>query len=396
LKRKKGAETPLTTGVPVNVPSKIVSQIAVGESASLVNNTGFGSSASQSRFLRYFLQNAACQLLPESRITACMKLVIPGRNGVEVLYSDERKRARLGNLCACALLWQCPVCASRISEGRSALLLSGMAGAKVNALHIVFTMSHGASQRLAPNLEALLDAYKALTHGSVWTSFEQRYGWLTAIRALEVTHGVNGWHPHLHVLAFLKQPLHYDEAFMFDIQLTDMWRARLATKGASASQEHGIVIGTTEKSAAAYLAKFGREPKIGANGRSAWGIERELTKAVTKNARYNGRTPWALLSDYAHGDQQAGALFVEYVEAFKNKKQLVIPIAARALLSLDDVTDDELTAAPLSAIERLLVRLDIDQWKRILFGDFRQDLIAVANTGSSDQLLAWLERVGVM
>lgn len=380
----------------MNVPPKIISQIDADESALLVNNTGFGSSASQSRFLRYFLQNAACQLLPESRVTACLKLIIPGRNGVDVLYSDERKRARLGNLCACGLIWICPVCASRISEQRAALLLAGMAAAKVNALHIVFTMSHGASQRLKPNLDALLDAYKSLTHGSVWVSFEQRYGWLTAIRALEVTHGANGWHPHLHVLAFMKQPLHYDEAFMFDIQLTDMWRARLASKGASASEEYGVFIGTNEKSAAAYLAKFGREPTIGANGKSAWGIERELTKAVTKNARWNGRTPLALLSDYAHGDQQAGALFIEFVEAFTNKKQLVIPIAARKLLNLDDITDAQLAAAPLSPIERLLVRLDIEQWKRILFGDLRGDLMAVANTGSADQLARWLASVGVM
>ena len=380
----------------MNVPTQIISQNGAEKSALLVNNRGFGSTASQSRFLRYALQNSVCVLLPESNVTACQKLIIPGRNGVEVVYSDERKRARLGNLCTCSLLWICPVCASRISEGRSALLLQGMGAAKVNALHIVFTMSHGRSQRLAPNLAALLDAYKALTHGRAWVSFEARYSWITAIRALEVTHGVNGWHPHLHVLAFLEKPLHYDEAFMFDIQLTDLWLSRLASQGAAASQEHGIVISTAEKSAATYVAKFGREPTIGANGKSVWGIERELTKAVTKNARYNGRTPWALLSDYAQGDQQAGALFVEYAEAFKGKKQLVIPLAARKLLHLDDVTDDELAAAPLSPIERLLVRLDADQWVRILYGDLRQDLIAVANTGSSEQLLAWLDRIGVM
>ena len=251
-------------------------------------------------------------------------------------------------------------------------------------------MSHGASQRLKPNLDALTDAYKALTHGRAWIGFEERYGWLTSVRALEVTHGENGWHPHLHVLAFMKQPLHYDEAFMFDLTLSELWITRLASQNASADIAHGVDIRTAKKDAIEYVAKFGREPT------GKWGIERELTKAVTKNARWNGRTPWALLDDYRQGDQHAGALFVEYASAFKGRKQLVVNKDARELLKIDDVTDAELAQAPLSPIERLLGQLDVNQWKRVLLADLRGDLMAVANTGSADQLARWLASVGVM
>jgi len=357
---------------------------------SLGNNRTFGSFTSKSRLTRYFLQGLVAQLMPYTNVTTCLKLIIPGRVGVPVLYSDEKQRARLGNLCTCGLIWICPVCASRISEGRSALLSAAMSAVQVNPVLITFTMSHGASQRLAPNLAALTDAYKALTHGSVWIGFEQRYGWITAIRALEVTHGDNGWHPHMHVLAFLKQPLHYDEQPFFDLQLSELWLKRLASKGASASAKHGVDVRTAKKDAIDYVAKFGRD------SRGKWGLERELTKAVTKNARWKGRTPWALLSDYGKGDQQSGALFVEYADAFKGRKQLVTPNAARELLNMKQVTDGQLAAAPLSEIERVLIRLDVQQWKRVLLSDLRADLILVANTGSADQLAAWLMRVGVL
>lgn len=383
----------------MNVPKNSVSQIAADrqeKAASLVNKTGFSSARLVSRFFKYYLVTLVCQLLPDSRITKCGKLIIPGRNGVEVWYSDERKRARLGNLCVCGLIWICPVCASRISEQRSRMLKAGMDGAHVVPLLITFTMSHGYRQRLKPNLEALTDAYKDLTHGRAWVGFAERYGWLTSVRALEVTHGENGWHPHLHVLAFLKQPLHYDEAFMFDIQLSDMWRGQLARRGASASAERGVDVRTANKDAAAYVAKFGREPLLSADGKSAWGIERELTKAVVKNARWNGRTPWALLSDYGQGDQQAGALFVEYSEAFRNHKQLVIPPAARELLGIDDVPDAELADAPLSEVERLLWRLTIDQWKRVLYADQLEGLMQIADSGDARILEAWLHTTGVM
>jgi len=376
----------------VNISQQIISQAEPENSAvSLGNNTVFSSTRPLPRFFKYALQKSVCQLMPESRVTACLKLIIPGREGVDVLYSDERQRARLGNLCTCGLIWICPVCASRISEGRSHLLSAAMKAAHVNPLLITFTMAHGASQRLAPNLAALTDAYKGLTHGRAWVGFEERFGWITAIRALEVTHGDNGWHPHIHVLAFMKQPLHYDEAFMLDMTLSELWIARLASQNASADIAHGVDIRTAKKDAIEYVAKFGRESA------GKWGIERELTKAVTKNARFSGsRTPWALLDDYRQGDQHAGALFVEYADAFKGRKQLVTPNAARDLLKIADITDTELAAAPLSPVERILVQLDVNQWKRVLLADLRDDLMTVANTGSADQLAAWLTRVGVL
>jgi len=375
----------------MNVPPQIISQIAADEVVSLGNNRVFSSTRPLPRFFKYALQKSVCQLMPESNVTACLKLIIPGRVGVPVLYSDEQQRARLGNLCTCGLIWICPVCASRISEGRSHLLSAAMMAAHVNPLLITFTMSHGASQRLAPNLTALIDAYERLTSGRAWVGFTDRFGWITAIRALEVTHGDNGWHPHIHVLAFMKQPLHYDEQFMLDMTLSELWITRLASQNASADIAHGVDIRTAKKDAIEYVAKFGRESP------GKWGIERELTKAVTKNARFSGsRTPWALLDDYRQGDQHAGALFVEYADAFKRRKQLVTPNAARELLKMADITDVELAAAPLSPVERLLVQLDTNQWKRVLLADLRDDLMIVANTGSADQLAAWLTGVGVL
>jgi hypothetical protein len=121
-----------------------------------------------------------------------------------------------------------------------------------------------------------------------------------------------------------------------------------------------------------------------------------MTLGHIKKARRGGRTPFALLHDYAvNADLQAGALFAEFVSAFHRRKQLVwSPGLRKRLLGLDvEATDEEL--AELADQEAtLLGTLTLDQWWRVLAAprkDTRGLLLEVAASGGWDAVLNFLD-----
>ena len=166
-------------------------------------------------------------------------------------------------------------------------------------------------------------------------------GTVGQIRAAEVTHGRlspqnNGWHPHYHIMLF--QGVGVDLARFDQAQMTD-WQVRLylqwakACKGAglgSPSFAHGLKLDGGDK-AEKYMTK--------------WGLENELTKGHIKKALH-GETPFDLLRSYLadKADKQAAALFIEYAQAFKGKRQLHWSKGLKKRYQVADKTDEALAA----------------------------------------------------
>ena len=84
------------------------------------------------------------------------------------------------------------------------------------------------------------------------------------VTSLEVTHGVNGWHPHLHVLLFLGRDLSTHETDT----LKKMWVNHLFKVGLGEAAKltdmmaHALDLRGGED-AAAYIVKYGREEDWG-------------------------------------------------------------------------------------------------------------------------------------
>ena len=119
------------------------------------------------------------------------------------------------------------------------------------------------------NLESLLlgfrGALKRFFNGTrkskaIWADM----GKIGHIKALEVTHGRNGWHPHYHILIFTKQelPKDYDTA-----PLLELWQnsCRLA-KLPIPNEKYGLNWKKGDYSG--YISK--------------WGIDSEMTKGHVK------------------------------------------------------------------------------------------------------------------
>ena len=342
----------------------------------LGTNAKYVANPMATRIQRFAVQSVARSILPDSRTAKCLRIRAYNSN-VEIWKSCEFGTAQYAGLQTCGSVWACPVCAAKIAERRRVEVLAAMtahkaAGGCVNLLTL--TTPHQRKDNLADLLAMQSKAIKALWADRSAKAVFAEMGLVGQIRALEVTHGRksphnNGWHPHYHVLQF--GGVGVDLARFDGPQMKD-WSVRLYLRWAvccvkaglgEPSFKHGLKLHDGSK-AAAYAAK--------------WGLEDEMTKGHTKKALH-GETPFDFLRAYLldSEDKQAAALFKEFAETFKGKRQLHWSKGLKARFAIEETTDDELSTK-IEERAILLGTLTVEQWRDVLNIDGRGALLDVA------------------
>ena len=303
---------------------------------------------------RYALKSVVNRLLPTSRTSKCCRWRVP-KQALQIHRSTEHGKAFYSGLQACASVWACPVCAAKISERRRAELVTSVALAKSMGLHIkllTLTVPHGLGDDLPMLLEQIRKAWRATSSTRAGDKLRKLLGIKGTIRALEVTHGQNGFHPHLHVLLFLEQ-----DATNECVQglFAPLWQNACVKVGLPRpSDAHGC-----RADDGSYAAKYA----------SKWGLESEMTKSHTKQGKNGSRTPWDFLRSilgHSEGWEQDCHLFRTYAQAFKGQRQLYWSNGLRALLALGEEASDEEVAAAQEDNARALAELTDDEWRAIL------------------------------
>ena len=135
--------------------------------------------------------------------------------------------------------WQ--IAAHRAEEVRAIADAHRQAG---GALYLVtLTLPHDEGDRLEPLYVAVADAYRFVRGGSPWYRMKDAIGFVGEIRALEVTVGRNGWHPHLHVLLFTARLLSAEQLEQLRDFLYRRWCSRIELFGyRPPSPEHGVTV----------------------------------------------------------------------------------------------------------------------------------------------------------
>jgi hypothetical protein len=263
-------------------------------------------------------------------------------------------RAFYQGLQVCSSVWACPVCASKITERRKLELQGAVAVAKDKGLSVqllTLTVPHGLGDDVNVILSKMTAAWSKLNQGRTGMAFRARLGLRGTVRALEVTHGANGFHPHFHALLFLDGALSPDQVNQI---ISPRWQSVAQRAGLpKPSDKHGCRVDDGQK-AAAYIAK-------GSN----WGLEAELTKGHLKRGKQGSRTPMDLLRAFELGDTHAGALFNVYAKAFHGRRQLVWSVGLKAMLAVVDLTDEEIAESPDEQPALRLSTLTDWQWKCI-------------------------------
>lgn len=319
----------------------------------------------QCRLERYALQSVARDLLPSSRTAKCLRYVQHKRTSVDVFRSVKYQRAHYGGLQTCSSVWACPVCSAKISERRRAELAELIQAHEATGgvvLLVTRTVPHRRTDDLGELLAKISSAERSYTGHRDYKALMSAFGFVGKVRALEVTHGeANGWHPHVHELVFLSMPVSLAD---LEDDLSRLWQGAALRAGLDLpSRAHGLTVQDGSK-AAKYASK--------------WGLESELTQWHRKHGKIESRTPFDLLRSNFTGDERAGALFVQYAEAFHGRHQLQFSRGLRQLYQVEDWTDEELAAKQDDDAE-LLGSIQLNDWRMICKMGQRGAVLEVAS-----------------
>lgn len=320
------------------------------------------------RLERFALQSAARRLLPESRTAKCLQIRQKGVDKVVVKRSISHKSAFYTGLQTCSSVWNCPVCASKISERRRIELLFAIdahEGSGGQVLLLTLTNPHSRTDNLQAMLKAQALAMSRFNGDKAARLLFSSIGCIGTVRAWEVTHGDNGWHPHFHLLLFVDSGL---DLVALRADFYALWANCCRLAGLPIpSFEHGVRLDDGSK-ASEYVSK------------GLWGLDREMTKGHIKKAK-KGRSPFDLLRSYmVDKDKQAGALFIEYATAFKGKRQLFWSKGLKDHFHIDDETDESI-AERVDDDAQVLGFIDYDDWLLILLYELRGLLLELARHG---------------
>lgn len=309
---------------------------------------------------KFALQEESVKLLPSERVRFCLKHRITNDENVTVRYNSTRNQAHYSNVQRCGSIWVCPVCAAQISEGRRQELKTAMDNwrqSKGSVYLLTLTNPHHHGDNLAELLGGQVKAIKYLWGDRKTKEMFASLGKVGHIVATEVTYGKNGWHPHYHILLFFENEINYKSLESF---VALQWQHCCKKSGLKIpSIEHGCDIqdGT-------YAEKYV----------SKWGLEDEMTKGHTKKGREGSATPWDLLRQSEEGCERSGRLFQQYALTFKGKRQLSWSRGLKALLLVDDTSDEQLaTETEKDSVEVRQIALEV--WRLIKRYKVRADFL---------------------
>ena len=345
------------------------------KSASNLAEQGLGDdfvrvrSKAERRVKRFSLQEEACKLLPKERVNYCLKHRISKEHGVGVKYNEAKKTANYSNLQMCGSVWNCPICAAKISEQRRSELKRGIACHRKNG-GSVYLLTLTNSHHFGDNLKQLMAGQrKALKY--LWSDRKPKehfaeLGKVGHITANEVTHGKNGWHPHMHILLFFNAAVDTEALQTF---IAEYWQHCCKKSGLKQpSIEHGCDI-TDGKFADRYVSK--------------WGLEEEMTKSHIKKGLDGGSTPFDLLRLSETGCERSGQLFQTFAEAYKGKRQLSWSSGLKDLLGVPKTTDKQLAEVEdEDSVDEKELPMEI--WRLIVIYKARGDILQAVELDKID------------
>jgi hypothetical protein len=223
---------------------------------------------------------------------------------------------------------------------------------------ITFTAPHDMGMRLRPLISAIADGFRTVISGRAWIRLRKRLGIVGTIRAMEVTYGEHGWHPHLHVLVYVSGQVDAHGLADLTAYVRKRWADFIVKAGyRMPHDQHGVDVARcySAEEAGQYIAKT-------QDGR---GVGNEVARGDLKQGRAGGRTPFEVLDDFRWtGDSDDLIVWREYERATKGRQAITWSKGLRQLLAVADRTDEEIAAEEIGGED--LAVIHSDDWRRIV------------------------------
>ena len=288
---------------------------------------------------------------PGSNPAKCGKV----RRTGDVQIRIEGKSAWYHGLVNCGQVWACSVCAYRIAVQRAKELQTVIEGHRKagGAIYLVTaTIPHDQGDRLKPMRRAVSKAWRKTTSGRAWQDMKDRIEWQGQVRALEVMHGVNGWHPHLHILLFTRRSLSEAETSALSNFLYQRWSDAIEAAGyRRPSPEHGLWLSHGED-AGWYVTKITKQ-----------GLAQEIGRPDTKKGRAGSRSILQIIDDWSqYGRDSDKRLIREWLDGMYGARQLTWSRGIRKRYLPPEQLDFELVQDAEKPAGELVCKIDGHCW----------------------------------
>jgi hypothetical protein len=272
--------------------------------------------------------------------------------------------AHYAGLISCGDVWVCPPCSAKIRDGRAREISQAAHRwlAEGHGLYAVtLTVPHEAGMPLGMLWSAIGKAMQNIRSGRQYQELKSELGIVASCTAKEVTHGLNGWHPHIHLLVFTTEPASGDGLFGLLTYIRRAWRVQVMRMGLGEPDRlHGVRVDECYSGAEAglYLAKVQDGKSVG----------NEVARGDLKSAGEGHRTPFEILADLErYGLVSDRDLWAEYEQVMRGKRAIVWSRGYREILGMDpEITDEELAAAEVGG--QAVAVLGDETWSGITRG----------------------------
>lgn len=310
------------------------------------NNLARARSSPDFRAERWEARGVLWDVSSLSRVQSCGRWSVLPDGSVQVRSNGAA--VGYAGLASCGSVWACPVCNARIQAVRRLEVGTALAWALADggAAFGAYTLRHHSRSSLDGTWRGLSKCWEAVSRDKTVRSVRSALGLVGTIRAAEVTHGANGWHPHLHPVHLFARPISDDGvAALHSAQFAAWSRAagRLGFDAPSVEAQdlHRVTGAKAHAELGDYFTKASYVPTPEAVG---W----EMTSTQTKSrSRGKGRTPWEILrSVYSEGDADSLDLWRVWERDSKGKRALTWSRGLRKAVGFDaEATDEEIAEA---------------------------------------------------
>ncbi|MEU9516871.1 hypothetical protein [Micromonospora sp. NPDC048169] len=316
---------------------------------------------SERRIIRARLLHTLRQVSTVDRCKSCGWTPLGLAVVLKVGTTGDRKTAGFGGLERCGRIWLCPECAAKIRLRRGEEVAEGISRHLDNdggALFWTVAIPHEQGDALKAVFTTLTELIRLVASGRPFQRDKKALGILGNIKAIEVTHGRNGWHPHAHILVVTERVLTWEQWTTFARNLDYRVAAALKKLGwntGRAGIRSTVIPVDKGEGLAAYITKVQEK-----------GLGNELARADLKSGRRGGRTPFEILADFSEtGLVDDLELWWEYEKATAGRSAIRWSKGLRALLLPDtaEQSDDEIAAEEQGG--EAAAYITMPAWRRI-------------------------------
>jgi len=225
------------------------------------------------------------------------------------------------------------------------------------------TGPHDMDDELRPTRRHVARSWQFVQGGAPWKRWKKRIGFVGSVRALEVTYGQSGWHPHLHILILTERKLSERTQKEFVAFVLARWQKAFTRPNKDnghvyrePTAEHGVTL--TESHRDDYIAKLG--------------LADEVVSGALKEGRHGGKTPLQLLHDVTFGigseseQRRSVRLWLEYAEEMHGARQLTWSKGLRERYDVPEQTELELASSEETSAYREVYEFEHEDWDGLI------------------------------